>query len=182
MKAKKYCARKESGFTLLEILVVITVIGIVIATLIGIFGNPLADATTRNAASQVSNHLRSISDGANYFFVRTTTRATTMAQLTTGAAATLTSPPVPPPHARSTAHTGTYAYALNTTTYTQWRTTAPDTVVVLEGLTDESCRTFNEMYAGSATIFTAVQANRNIQCIRPAGAAFATALMVAYAN
>lgn len=182
VKVKKYCARKEGGFTLVELLVVITIIGVVVATLIGIFGNPIQSASVRNAASQVGNHLRSITDGANYFFVRTTTRATTMTQLTTGVNATLTTPPVPPSYARTPGHTGVYAYTLNTTAYTQWRTAAADTVAVLEGLTDDTCTMINEMYAGSATIFTAVQANRSIQCIRPAGAAFATALAVVYAN
>jgi prepilin-type N-terminal cleavage/methylation domain-containing protein len=181
MKVKRH-HMGEGGFTLVELLVVITIIGIVVATLIGIFGNPLQDASTRNAGSQVGNHLRSINDGANYFFARTTVRATTMADLTTGANATLTTPPVPPSFARVQGHAGTYAYVINTTAYTQWRTAAADTVAVLEGLTDDVCRMFNEMYAGSATIFTAVQADRSMQCIKPAAATFATALKVIHAN
>jgi prepilin-type N-terminal cleavage/methylation domain-containing protein len=179
---KRFFLKKEGGFTLIELIVVITLIGIVVAALVGILGNPLRDASVDGATSKIADHLRSISGGADHFFSRTTVEVTTMAELTTGANATLRMSPVPPPFARSAARTGAYGYSLDTTTYTQWRTPATDTVAVLAGLTDAVCRRLNEQFAGNATIFTAVQPDRDIQCIRPTGATYATALKVIHSR
>jgi prepilin-type N-terminal cleavage/methylation domain-containing protein len=171
---------KKDGFTLIELIIVITLVGIVVASLVGIFGNPLREASVDSAASQIGDHMRSISDGADYYYSKTTTEATTMSDLTSGANATLKTSPVAPLYAKSSSYTGTYEYVLDTMSYTEWVTTAADTVVVLDGLTDAVCTKINEKFTGQATIYMAVQADKDIQCVST-GMTF-VALKVVYAR
>lgn len=175
----------QDGFTLIELIIVITLVGLVVASLVGIFGNPLKASTIDNSASQIGDHLRSIADGGDYYYTKTTTEATTMSNLTSGANATLKTTPVAPTSAKDADYAGTFAYVLDTTTYTAWNTTAADTTAVLAGLTDDVCKKINEKYAGlaaDAAIPTAVDATKDMQCWKAAAATYATAVKVIYSH
>ena len=167
-KARGALLTKSDGFTLIELLIVITLLGLVVALLVGIFGSPLKFASIENSVTQIADQIRSIADGADYYYARKTTAITSLNNLTTEGILKVI--PTPPASAKAEGYQGTFEYALNSDTYKAWgNTNANDIVVQLTGVTSDVCKKVNEKFAAmapNADIPTNVNATKDIQCIK----------------
>lgn len=153
--------QNQKGFTLVEMLIVLVLIGLAVSLMVGIFGNPFATASIDSTATRVIDDLRSIEGAAqSYKAKEAATPADLNALVTKGYLKLVPTAPAPIPDSNK--------YAWATTGYTAFGTpTAADTVVTLGGITDDICKAINKAAYGAAAdaaIPTAVDGAKNIQC------------------
>lgn len=58
----------KKGFTLLEMMIAVVIVGMLIGVLIGIFGNPMGEAAYKSAVAKTADDLRMIADAEDYYF------------------------------------------------------------------------------------------------------------------
>lgn len=171
--------QNQKGFTLVEMLIVLVLIGLAVAMMVGIFGSPFTQASIDSAATRVIDDLRAIEAAAQASRSQRAATPADLAALVTQGYLKLT-PLAPAPI------TGAYSLNTNVTAFGA-STTAADTVATLTlsgDDTGEICRAINRAAykaAANADIPTDVLATRNIQCF---GAAVAdkTALIPVFVN
>lgn len=172
------------GFTLIEMIIVIVLVGGLMAILVPKIVNQFQTSATQNARNEIIDMMRSIDDGAQLNLTKYTTEISTLAQLvSTGI---LRTDPVPPPEAQDSNYTGTYAYQIDTSSFTtQFGTAAPDTVALLTGVTYDVCVSINEKFgltSGGAAPPTTVSAGKDPQCFGTGGTSGYTVLKVIYTH
>ena len=169
--------RNQKGFTLIELMIALVVVGFIVTVLVAAFSNPIREASVNQAATKIGDDMRMFDEMAQRFTLNTTTQAGALASLV--GAAYFKTLPVAPTQASPN------SYALDTATYTNtWGTVAADTVVTLTNVSNLVCQRVNEMYAGdapAAAIPAAVRANLGLQCFG-AGANNNTVLSPIYSN
>ena len=160
-KQKASGLRNQKGFTLVEMLIVLVLIGLAVALMVGIFGNPFANASVDSAAARVIDDLRSIEGAAQSYKAKE-------AATPTGISGTATclvekgylkvSPTAPSPISN--------AYNWTTTGVTAFGSTGTDTVVTLAGINTDICKAINKAAYGdtTGTIPASVSGTKNIQC------------------
>jgi len=181
--------RNQKGFTLIEVLIVIILLGIIITFMFKYGGNIFSNASTQSSASKIVDDFRVIDDAASRYQMDKAANATALS----GAATTLTvavtssgtpylsSIPTPP----SSGVTTGSSYTWDNATYTNtWGTAAADTVIALTTITStEVCSEINRQFAGGASGAVppaAVQGTpKDIQCFGPVGGPY-TALKTIY--
>ncbi|MFA6823018.1 MAG: prepilin-type N-terminal cleavage/methylation domain-containing protein [Geobacter sp.] len=166
---RKAKMQNQKGFTLVEMLIVLVLIGLAVAMMVGIFGNPFATASIDSTATRVIDDLRSIEGAAQSYKVKEAATPTALS----GAATALVEkgylkvvPIAPAP----IANTNTYTWT--TTGVTAFGSTGADTVVTLGGINDDICKAINKAAYGAvadAAIPTAVSGTKNIQCYGTGG-------------
>lgn len=163
-----FTMQNQKGFTLVEMLIVLVLIGLAIALMVGIFGNPFATASVDSAANRVIDDLRSIEGAAQSYKVKEAATPTGIS----GAATCLVekgylkvNPTAPAP----IPNTNTYTW--ETSGYTAFGTTSPDTVVTLGGINDDICKAINKAAWGdtTGTIPVSISGTKNIQCYGTGG-------------
>lgn len=177
----------NKGFTMIEMLIVIILIGFVITFLFNYLGNAFKGAASQQAASKISDDMRTISDAGARYQMEQATNATALTGVATALDTKLSSSGTPyivtipsPPTTGTT--TGT-AYTWDATAYTGWGTSAPDSVITLPGITSiDVCEQINSQFAGIAantTPPTSVDIKKGVQCF---GSGPYTALKPVYIN
>ena len=161
MKKQKVSGlRNQKGFTLVEMLIVLVLIGLAVALMVGIFGNPFANASIDSTATRVIDDLRSIEGAAqSYKAKEAATPADLNALVTKGYLKLVPTAPAPIPNTNS--------YTWTTTGVTAFGGTGTDTVVTLGGINLDICTAINKAAYGaaaSAAIPTSVDGTKNIQC------------------
>jgi len=141
--------KKQSGFTLIELMLALIVLGLIIAGLVNYFSNPIKDASVVQAATKIADDMRSIDEAASKYLTDKATEVsgTDFSQLTSNGYLKMI--PVPPSQAKNEGFGDTYAYAYDTTTYTSWGGVTPDKVAVLDGINVDVCKKINEKFAGA---------------------------------
>lgn len=133
----------QKGFTLVELMVGLMVVGLIAALLVGIFGNPLKTASTSKAATQIEDQTRSVLDGANMFYTQKTQEIVSLNDLVDSTKmnpTALTAIPSPPIAASATGTALTYTLDTANATYKGWGDpTKNDTVVHADGITADVC-------------------------------------------
>ena len=151
--------RNKKGFTLVEMLIMLAVVGVIAGILFGVVGNTYSDSATKGNAIQVADGLRQISEGMQNYQAQNTTKATLTTVVSGGFITTL---PVVP------AVIGN-AWTLDSTTAapaTLLTLTIPDAQV-------DVCKKINEMYAGAtsgAAPAATPSTSKDLQCAGAAGA------------
>jgi prepilin-type N-terminal cleavage/methylation domain-containing protein len=139
--------KDNRGFTLVEVLVMLAVIGLITGVLFGVMGNVFGDSSTKAAAIQISDGIRQISDGAQNYQAQKSMQAANPGTLIT--AGLLNSmPPVPS--------------AVGTTWAAAWGTDASRSgkkLMTLSVTNDAVCQKVNELFAGLAAGATIVALN-----------------------
>lgn len=79
----KFVSRK--GFTLLEMMIAIVIVGIIVGVLVAIFGNPIGKASTGSAVSKTADDLRLIADAEDFYYAMNGEWASREDLLTSGA-------------------------------------------------------------------------------------------------
>lgn len=184
-------AKGNQGFTLIELLISLIVIGMIVALLVGLFGNPVSDASVKQAATKIADDMRTIDDASQQLLTKNTVEANGFVDavdataghglVTTGM---LKAAPTPPVQAFPAAVVATDKYTFNTSTgysgatYNAWMVAAnTDTVIVLPGsaagtISDTVCQKINELYSGAgagAAIPATESGSKDIQCYGPGG-------------
>lgn len=164
----------NKGFTLVEMLIILLIIGVVVAVLVGIMGNPAATATVDGTVAKMGDDMRSIKDAMDLYTTKGNTPTVddaTFAFSDLMAKGIATQMPVP----SSNAGTGT-AYTLDKATYTAWGSGTADIAIVLTGVKDTICIAFNKKFAGSTdtTVPPAFVGTIGAQCFGPGGDANTT--------
>lgn len=158
----------ELGFTIIELLIVVAVIGVIIGLMIGPLKNLLSGSNQKTSAAQIADHMRSIDDGAQLVLSDTTTEIAALTDLATGATAPLKALPSPPSNsAMPGVAANPFVYIWDTTNFTGWGTAAADSMLTLPGVTQLVCQAYNEKYGGYATaaaIPAAVITTKNTHC------------------
>lgn len=158
--------KKAAGFTVVELLIVISVLLLIAGLAFGIFGNPLSKATTDSAVAKIVDDMRAVNDGINHYSAANNADPGTLAALVTGGQ--LKALPIAPDNAKDSAFTGTYVYSLETATDIGG-SAANDVSVKLQGVTANVCDGINQKYAGiTGATPTAVTAGKLVQCYKPA--------------
>ena len=164
--------QNQKGFTLVEMLIVLVLIGLAVSMMVGIFGNPFANASIDSAATRVIDDLRSIEGAAQAYKVKEGTTPTKIISATP-TDSTLVSKgylklaPTPP----SPITSGTN-YAWDTTGVTAFgaSNTTADTVATLLLAGDASsdiCKAINKAANGTDALPTSATPDpaKNIQCV-----------------
>lgn len=154
----------KKGFTLIEMLIAIVVIGMIIGILIGLMGNPLKEATIGRTAAKIGDDLRALGDAADHYYMNNVASTVAITTDFVGADGALKTFPAAPTSAGEEA---SYAYLASTIT-SVWGGAAVDTVAYLPKVSDDVCQKVNELYAGmakGAAIPTALDADLDIQCV-----------------
>lgn len=169
--------RNRKGFTLVEMLVILMIIGVIVAVLVGIMGNPVTEATKDGAVAKTGDDMRALKDAIDLHMVRGNAEPTAFSELLT--AGIITQILVPSKNAGS----GT-AYTLDKVNYTAWGTNAADVAIVLAGVKDTICDAFNVKYAGIAagTTPAAISGAIGSQCIAGEGPGNRTIVWPAIVN
>lgn len=164
----------QKGFTLIELMIVIAIIMFLAVLVVVAFQNPLAGASTKTAAAQITDQLRKVADAGTLFQTNTTSRATSLTDLTTGTNAVFSFTPQPPTQAKeTTATTGTFGYYLSTqypagTNVTAFGGAGVDTIGGIDRITLDVCAKINEVNYGAtagATPPATYSGTRGIQCV-----------------
>jgi prepilin-type N-terminal cleavage/methylation domain-containing protein len=169
----------NKGFTMIEMLVVIILIGFVVSFLFNYAGNAFSNASSQQAASKIADDMRTISEAASRFTMEKATQATGFGTGATQLSAVsvqsgspfLSSLPNPP----TSGTTSGIAYTWGTTD-TAFGGTGNDAVVSLTGIASkEVCQQINSQFAGAASgsataIPAAITYTQDIQCYGAAGA------------
>jgi prepilin-type N-terminal cleavage/methylation domain-containing protein len=166
---KKAGMQNQKGFTLVEMLIVLVLIGLAIALMVGIFGNPFATASIDSTASRVIDDLRSIEGAAQSYKAKEAATPTGISGAATclvekGYLKVKPTAPAPIPN--------TNEYTWTTSGVTDFGgTAAADTIVTLGGINDDICKAINKAAYGDTTgiIPPAVSNTKNIQCYRTGG-------------
>lgn len=166
----------QAGFTLVEVLVVLVLLGVIISLAISRLSAPLTEATIKKSTFQIAQDMQTISDAGQYYITDKNAVLTADAggtwktEIRTGM---LTSIPNPPSDAKAAGFAGTYGYDLNAATYNGYgSTTTTDTVIFVDGLADEVCKKINETYAGTtvgSAIPAAIDYTKDLQCFASGG-------------
>ncbi len=157
--------RNEKGFTLLELLIVIIVLALIAVLLFSFLGNPLQKTSVQSSAVQIADNLRVLDEAWNQYYVSKTTEPASIDAIVTEGI--LKAKPEPPSAAKKSGYSGTFAYTVDTTNYNLGGSTTKDTVILLEGITDDVCKKINHLYAGAGendAIPNAVTTGKSIQC------------------
>lgn len=182
--------RNNSGFTMIEMLIVIILIGFVITFLFNYLGNAFKGAASQQAASKIADDMRTINDAGARYQMEQATNATALTTAATSLAVKVSTSGTPyivtipsPPTTGTTS--GTSIYTWDAATYTGWGTAAADSVITLPGITSiDVCEQINSQFAGIAANTTppaAVDFTKDVQCFGPAGGPY-TALKTVYIN
>lgn len=150
--------KNQKGFTLVEMLIVLVLIGLAVAMMVGIFGSPFANASIDSTATRVIDDLRSIEAAAQADKTQKASTPADLAALVTDGYLKIT-PTAPPvlPNSTYTMATGTYKGAT-------------DTIATLDKVNDDICKAINKAAYGAtanAAIPAAVDSGKNIQCYGP---------------
>jgi prepilin-type N-terminal cleavage/methylation domain-containing protein len=145
--------QNQKGFTLVEMLIVLVLIGLAVALMVGIFGNPFSNASIDSAATRVIDDLRSIEGAAQAYKVKEAATPADIAALVTKGY--LKTTPVPP----SALSGSTYTMALGT-----YKTSGEDMIATLDKVKDDICKAINKASYGTEEILSGVAATKNIQC------------------
>ena len=179
--AMKRSKVSEAGFTMVEMLIVIALIGLIVAFLFSKLGNSFNGAAQSQAATQIADDMRSVTDAAQRYSMEKATNAVSFANL--GTASNSGGPYLSMiPNSPSTI--GAPVYALDVATYTTGGTAAADTVVkvAIPAANTAVCQAINYQYAGlgiAAAVPGAVDVTKDMQCF---GAGPYTALKTVYIN
>ena len=168
-------ANTESGFTLLEVIVSLTIASLIVFGTIGFFTGPIKDYEITEITMKTCDQMRNIDMLAQEFRESTKKKITCFRGTESGGsretalvdAGYLKSVPLPPPQA--VLYPGTDVYAIDSRSYSVWRTPLVDTVVKLTDVTEEVCRKVNDMYAhvpGDSSIPTEITRKFDMQCYK----------------
>ena len=180
--AMKRNRASEAGFTMVEMLIVIALIGLIVAFLFSKLGNSFNGAAQNQAATQIADDMRSINDAAQRYSMEKAANAASFLNLA-GASNSggpyLSMTPVSP------STIGSPAYTWDGATYTAtWGTAAADAVVkiAIPAANIGVCQAINSQYTGAAVgaaVPAAVNTALDMQCF---GAGPYTALKTIYIN
>jgi len=152
--------KDQKGFTMVEMLVVLVLVGLVVTFLFSVLGSSFSNASIQQSATKIADDMRSINDASQKYTLTNATQAPSLASLTAGGV--MTTVPVPP------ATGGVTAYTWDNATYTAtWGTAAADTVIKTTTTSINVCEMVNQLFAGAAAGTTppaAVNGALDIQC------------------
>lgn len=157
---QKHGPRDQRGFTMVEMLVVLVLVGLVVTFLFSVLGSSFSNASIQQSATKIADDMRSINDASQKYTLTTANQSANLAALTGGGY--MTTVPVPP------ATGGVTAYAWDNSTYTNtWGTAAADSVVKSTTTALPVCQMVNQLFAGAAANATppaAVSGTLDLQC------------------
>jgi len=139
--------KNQKGFTLIEMLIVIALVGMVVMMLTSLFGNPFAGAATSGAATQIADQFRAVEGAAIRYQTEHTRPVSTITTLVNEGMMKMI--PIPPVSAKEeTATTGSYTVRLSKqyptgTNLTGFGGHGIDTIVLLEQITADVCKEIN---------------------------------------
>lgn len=163
----------KKGFTLIEVMVVLSVLAIIAILAYNFFGGTMKEATVTQAAAKIADDMRVLDDGWNKYYIDNSAEPANIAALVT--AGTLKAVPSPPSNGVAEAAT---VYVAADAVHTMSGTTSNDTLIYLDGVTADVCTEVNERYTDlGATVpdyttatFNALNTNtgprKNIMCFR----------------
>lgn len=158
---------KVSGFTIVELLITISVLLLMAGLMFSVFGNPLTKASTDTSIGKITNDLRVLDDGINKYINDKTAEPSSLAALVSEGQ--LKALPIAPSNAKDSAYVGTYAYSIETATNITGSATN-DIAIKLTGVTTAVCQGINEKYSDiGSTVPTTVTAGKAVQCYQPSG-------------
>ena len=161
-KTKKSALRNKKGFTLVEMLVMLAVVGLIAGVLFGVMGNVFGDSSIKAAAVQVADGVRQINDAAQNHQAQRAAKpagADWASLVSTGMLTAL--PPTPS--------------AIGAPAWGRDQTAAPVEYVTL-AIPDANltvCQKINELYAGAAEgapVSATRVAGKDLHCYGSAGA------------
>lgn len=184
---KNNLLRNNAGFTMIEMLVVIILIGIVISMTIKYVGGGFSNASIQQGAITFGDDSRGIYEIAQRYRLDKAADATGLSGSATTLTVAVDSSGKPfmtvIPVAPTTGVSGTYTWDSSTYTNT-WGTASPDSVIKLAVTSTAVCSQINQQFAGAAantTPPTSVDGTKDVQCFGPAGGPY-TALKTIYIN
>lgn len=147
----------KKAFTLIEILVVLSLLALIAILAYNLFGNTMKDAQISRDATLIVKDMQSFSDAFEKYVVdnKAEPAAANLKSHTTMHGSWiedyLRQIPQPPASAETTGCDTTYNYALSMRvwSYPNEATTANDVYVTLQCIDDDTCREINGMYAPS---------------------------------
>lgn len=149
----------RKGFTLVEMLIMLGVIGLIAGLMFSVMGNTFSESATKADAIKIADGARQITDGSQNYQAQKGSKATLATVVSSGMLTAL--PQVP-------TAVGT-AWAFDATTWT------PKTVLTLSipDAAVTTCQKINELYAGAAegaAVPAAIDTAKDLQCSGAAGA------------
>lgn len=157
---------KKQGFTLIELLLVVIGIALVLAIVISLLQIPSKEMSLSANVSKILNDVRYIETAWNRYYLEQGSLTTNLSDLSS--AAYIKSIPSPPASSKDSSYTGTYAYAIDATTYDISGSTAKDYTIKLSGVNQDTCAEIDRQ-AGLSSIPSAVQSGIVFQCISSGG-------------
>lgn len=137
----------RKGFTLVEVLIVLIMIGVIAWLFISNFSNPIKSGTTQASANKIAEDMRSIADATDKYIVEKQTNPLGVSHATAGLLENNYLKFAPIPTSVNT------AYVWDETTYTgasSWGTALADTALTTTTTSTALCQKINEMFTGAA--------------------------------
>lgn len=184
---KTHLLRNNAGFTMIEMLVVIILIGIVVSMTIKYVGGGFSNASVQQGAISIADDTRGIYETAQRYKLEKAADATGLTGSATALTVAVASDGKPfmtmVPVAPTTGVSGSYTWDAATYTNT-WGTAAADAVVEITVTSTAVCSQINQQFAGlaaNAVPPVAVDGTKDVQCFGPAGGPY-KALKTIYIN
>lgn len=134
----------KKGFTLIEVMVVLSILAIIAVLAYNFFGGTMKEATLTQNAAKIADDMRVLDDGYAKHYLDASAYPANYDELVTDGV--LKAKPTPPKSSLETAFAAE-VYTLDTTGYTMVGTAAKEHVALLKGVTDDVCKEVNNRYS-----------------------------------
>lgn len=153
--------KDQRGFTLMELLICIVILGLLIAATATAYNKLIGDASPRTAAMAIAKDMKEVYQTSQKSYVDHSTEISALTDLTSGGYL-MTLPTSP-----NQAVTATTPYVFDNASYTGWGSTAADSVVSLTNVTKDTCSKIQEVFnagAAGADPPAAIDYTKQFQC------------------
>jgi prepilin-type N-terminal cleavage/methylation domain-containing protein len=162
-KQKLEALKSQKGFTLIEVLFALVLIGVAVAMMVGYYGNKFYASSADATAVRIGDDMRATKDAVNLYKIKESAIALAYSSLVNRGY--LSNIPTKPNTSFSN-----YSYS---TTSIAYKNSGTDTAVFIDNIPHDVCKSVNATFGNSTAVPTAVDTTKGLQCWGPSGSVVA---------